>query len=203
MKNIFPNSPLRFVKHRKFNVNFLLVFVASILMHCGQVFSQAPQRMSYQAVVTDTADQPLINANVGVRISILQGSAVGTPVYVETHTTITNSNGLVSLAIGDGNVVSGTMSSIDWSTGTYFVKTETDPTGGSTYTISGASQLLSVPYALYAANISTAVGPQGPAGPDGKSILSGSIDPTFAQGVDGDFYLNTTTATLFGPKSEP
>jgi hypothetical protein len=201
MKNIFPNSPLRFVKHRKFNVNFLLVFVASILMHCGQVFSQAPQRMSYQAVVTDTADQPLINANVGVRISILQGSAVGTPVYVETHTTNTNSNGLVSLAIGGGNVVSGTMSSIDWSTGTYFVKTETDPTGGSTYTISGASQLLSVPYALYAANISTAVGPQGPAGPDGKSILSGSIDPTFTQGVDGDFYLNTTTATLFGPKS--
>jgi hypothetical protein len=177
------------------------MFVTAILLQCGPVNAQAPQRMSYQAVITDTADQPLINANVGIRISILQGSAVGTPVYVETHTTITNGNGLVSLAIGGGTVVSGNMSLIDWATGPYFVKTETDPTGGTTYTISGASELLSVPYALYAANISTAAGPQGPAGPDGKSILSGSVDPTIAQGVDGDFYLNTSTATLFGPKS--
>jgi hypothetical protein len=69
---------------------------------------------------------------------------------VETQTPTTNTNGLASIEIGVGTVVSGNFSTIDWSNGPYFIKTETDPIGGVSYTITGTSQLLSVPYALYA-----------------------------------------------------
>jgi hypothetical protein len=82
-----------------------------------------------------------------MQISILKGS---TPVYVEKHTTTTNDNGLATLEVGGGTPVSGSFIGIDWSSGTYFIKTETDPSGGTNYSITGTSQLLSVPYALYA-----------------------------------------------------
>ncbi|WP_374756627.1 BclA C-terminal domain-containing protein, partial [Dyadobacter bucti] len=88
--------------------------------------------------------------NVGIRISILQGSNDGTASYVETHAAVTNANGLVSLAIGTGTIVSGTFAAINWGSGPYFIKTETDPIGGTAYTITGTTELLSVPYALYA-----------------------------------------------------
>ena len=83
-------------------------------------------------------------------VALLQGSASGTSVYVETQTPTTNSNGLVSVEIGTGTLVSGSFSAIDWSNNTYFIKTDTAPTGGTNYTITGTSQLISVPYALHA-----------------------------------------------------
>jgi uncharacterized protein (TIGR02145 family) len=115
-------------------------------------FAQAPQKMSYQCVVRNANGVLVTNQSVGIRISILQGSSTGTVVYQETYSPApqTNANGLVSIEIGGGVPVTGTFSSIDWSTGSYFLKTETDPTGGTNYTIVGTSQLLSVPYALYA-----------------------------------------------------
>ncbi|RLD21702.1 MAG: hypothetical protein DRI54_08945, partial [Bacteroidetes bacterium] len=106
--------------------------------------------MSYQAVIRDASDNLLTNTTIGMQISILEGSETGTAVYVETHTPLSNANGLVSLEIGDGIAISGDFGTIDWTTGFYFIKTETDPEGGINYTISGTSQLLSVPYALYA-----------------------------------------------------
>ena len=112
--------------------------------------AQAPEKMSYQAVVRNATGQLVQNQNVGIKASVLQNSATGTVVYSESLTGTTNANGLVSLAIGSGTVLSGTFSSIDWSTGNYYLKTETDPTGGTNYTIAGTSQLLSVPYAMYA-----------------------------------------------------
>jgi len=87
-----------------------------------------------------------------MKVSILQGSENGTVVYSESHSSKSNSNGLVSVAIGTGNALSGVFSKIDWSNGIYFIKTETDPLGGTAYTLSTISQLLSVPYALYAGN---------------------------------------------------
>jgi len=113
-------------------------------------WAQAPQKMSYQAVVRNASNNPVVSSAVGMKISILQGSASGTVVYAETQTATTNANGLVSVEIGTGTLVSGNFATIDWSTGTYFIKTETDPTGGTSYTISGTSQLMSVPYALHA-----------------------------------------------------
>jgi hypothetical protein len=110
-------------------------------------FAQAPEKMSYQAVIRGANNALVTNQQVGMQISILQGS---TAVYEETQTPTSNTNGLVSLEIGTGTVISGSFTAIDWSADTYFIKTETDPTGGTNYTITGTSQLLSVPYALYA-----------------------------------------------------
>jgi hypothetical protein len=112
--------------------------------------AQSPQKMSYQAVVRDADNALVSNQPVGMQISILQGSASGTAVYVETQTPNSNANGLVTLEIGSGTVLNGDFSSIDWSAGPYFLKTEIDPSGGIDYSITGTSQLLSVPYALYA-----------------------------------------------------
>jgi Protein of unknown function (DUF1566)/Lower baseplate protein N-terminal domain len=112
-------------------------------------FAQTPQGMSYQAIIRDASNNLVKSLPIGIKISILQGSANGTPVYVETQNATTNANGLVTLEIGGGTPVIGTFAGIDWSTGVYFIKTETDPTGGTSYTITGTSQILSVPYALY------------------------------------------------------
>jgi len=127
----------------------LYTLIAILLINIS-AFAQAPQKMSYQAVIRNASNALMDNQSVGMQISVLQGSSTGTPVYVETQATTTNANGLVNLEIGTGTIVSGTFASIDWSTGTYYIKTETDITGGTSYSITGSSQLLSVPYALYA-----------------------------------------------------
>lgn len=121
----------------------------------GQLKAQAPEKMSYQAVVRNSGGQLVINQTIGMRISLLKGSVTGTAVYTETHAPMSNANGLVTLEIGGGTVVAGSFSTIDWSKGPYFVRTETDPAGGSNYTIVGTSQLLSVPYALHAKTAET------------------------------------------------
>ncbi|WP_114819719.1 beta strand repeat-containing protein [Chryseobacterium sp. KLBC 52] len=112
--------------------------------------SQAPEKMSYQAVMRNSSGQLLANQGVAVKVSILQGSPAGATVYSERLTGNTNANGLVSLEIGTGTIITGTFATIDWSSASYYLKTETDPAGGTNYTIAGTSQLLSVPYALYA-----------------------------------------------------
>jgi hypothetical protein len=132
--------------------------IAAALLMTASVWAQAPEKMSYQAVVRDASDALITNQAVGMQISILQGSATGTAVYEETQTPSTNANGLVSLEIGTGTVVSGDFSTIDWANDTYFIKTETDPTGGTTYTITGTSQLMSVPYALHAKTAESVTG---------------------------------------------
>lgn len=112
--------------------------------------SQAPEKMSYQAVMRNGSGQLLVNQAIAVKVSILQGSPAGAAVYSERLTGNTNANGLISLEIGTGTVLTGTFATIDWPTGSYYLKTETDPAGGTSYTIVGTSQLLSVPYAMYA-----------------------------------------------------
>lgn len=119
------------------------------------LFAQAPQKMSYQAVIRNSSGALVTSKAVGMRVSILQGTANGTEVYKEIYNPNpqTNANGLVSIEIGGGIPVTGTFAGINWANGPYFIKTETDPNGGTNYTISGISQLLSVPYALYAGNV--------------------------------------------------
>ena len=135
-----------------------IITVCAVLLMTASVFAQAPEKMSYQAVVRDGSNALVTSTAVGMQISILQGSASGTAVYVETQTPTSNINGLVSLEIGSGTVVSGDFTTIDWANGPYFIKTETDPTGGTSYTITGTSQLLSVPYALHAKTAETVTG---------------------------------------------
>ena len=112
--------------------------------------AQAPDKMSYQAVIRDANGEILKNQDVSIQFSVLQTSISGTSVYQEDHKLTTNSNGLVSVYMGIGAVSSGDFSTIDWSDGTYFLKTEIDPTGGSNYTIISTTELVSVPYAVYA-----------------------------------------------------
>lgn len=152
-------------------VLFLCVFVLNI-------FAQTPQKMSYQSVVRNNSGVLVANANVGIKISILQGTISGTVMYSETHTVLTNSNGLANLEIGSGTVVSGNFATINWSNGPYFIKTETDTAGGTNYTISGTSQLLSVPYAL---------------------LSEKAVKPTYPASVsdDSNTALYTTTRNLW------
>ena len=162
---------------------FFFTFLLLNLLFQNELQAQAPTRISYQAVMTDTSDLPILNATVGIRISILQGSSSGTAVFVETHTTATNGNGLISIQIGGGTAVTGSIGAIDWSTGPYFVLTETDPNGGTNYTITGTSELLSVPYALYSVNGTP--GPVGPAGPQGATGAQGLTGPQGPAGPAG------------------
>ena len=135
--------------------NYFL-FVSALLISCFS-WSQAPDKMSYQAVVRNSSNNLVTNQLVGTQISILQGSITGSAVFVETHSLNTNDNGLLSLEIGTGVPVFGSFSSIDWSNGPFFIKTETDPNGGSSYSIVGTSQLMSVPFALYASRADSVV----------------------------------------------
>lgn len=131
------------------------VFMAATLV------AQTPNKMSYQAVVRDASNKLVTNQAVGMKISILKGSVSGTAVYVEIYNPnpSTNINGLVTVEIGGGVPLSGNITTIDWSAGPYFIKTETDPSGGTNYSITGVSQLLSVPYALHARSADNGITP--------------------------------------------
>jgi uncharacterized protein (TIGR02145 family) len=131
-------------------------------------------------VVRNAAGRPVTNAPVGIKVSILQGTIDGSLVYSETHTIMSNTNGLVTFVIGQGTVLGGVFANIDWTNGPYFIKTEMDPSGDANYSITGASQMLSVPYALHSATAETLSVPITESDPifmgsDASSITSGDI----------------------------
>lgn len=128
----------------------LTILVTLMVMCLTTLFAQAPEKFTYQAVVRNSSGQLMASTNVGIRVSILQGSSSGGSVYVETQTVATNANGLITLSIGDGNAQQGSFADIEWANGSFFLKTEIDPNGGSNYSITSTQQLMSVPYALYA-----------------------------------------------------
>jgi uncharacterized protein (TIGR02145 family) len=212
-----------------FRYTLLSLFVFFLVIET--TFAQAPNKMSYQAVVRNASNTLITNQQVGMRISIIQGSIFGASLYVETQTVNTNANGLASLEIGAGTVVFGSFTGITWENGPYFIKTEVDPNGGSNYSIIGTSQLLSVPYALYAAKSGNAgqgpqgpkgdtgatgpEGPQGDAGPKGEPGPKGENGPAGPQGPKGEkgdgfqngtavnqiMYWNGTSWDLLNPGS--
>lgn len=128
----------------------ILLTIVCSMAYLGYVKSQSPNLFSYQAVIRDGSGALIINSNIGIELKIKQGSSAGTVVYSETQKISSNANGLITVQIGAGTVVSGSISVIDWSNGPYFLESNTDPTGGTNFTIKGTTQLLSVPYALYA-----------------------------------------------------
>lgn len=119
-------------------------------------FAQPPQAINYQGVARDSIGHPLINQNIGIKLSILDSSAVGQSVYVETHIVSTSSSGLFNLSIGLGTVVLGNFSDIKWAQGNKWFKVEIDPQVGSNYQLIGTSQFLSVPFALHLGTANTA-----------------------------------------------
>jgi hypothetical protein len=158
-----------------------LLFTA--LFFGATVFSQVPQRFNYQTIARNSTGVALVSQAVSFRLSILDGSSSGPVVYQETQAVTTNAFGLANLEIGGGTVVSGSMSSINWATGTKYLQVEFDPNGGNTFTMMGVSQLLSVPYALYAAN--SPAGPTGPTGPQGMQGIAGPAGAPGATGPQG------------------
>ena len=126
-----------------------LIWLLLTTLSLSSSFAQAPSKFSFQSVVRNSTGALVTSTTVGMRISILNGSSTGTVVYVETQTPTTNANGLATIMIGAGTVVSGIFDSVAWGSGTYFLKIETDPTGGTSYSITATQQLVSVPYALY------------------------------------------------------
>jgi hypothetical protein len=166
---------------------FFLSLVAFVTISLSS-FGQSPEGFKYQAVVRNSSNAILSNQAVGLRMTILQGTASGTSVYSETFSATTNTNGLVNIEIGNGSVLSGTFSTINWANGPYFIETAVDATGGTAYSVMGTSQLMSVPYALYAktsGNGQGPAGPQGPAGVAGPQGLQGVVGPQGPAGNDG------------------
>jgi hypothetical protein len=166
---------------------YFLIFVFSFLSF-GHLDAQAPLKIRYQAIIRDNHNQLLPKSRIGLRVSILQGSVNGTPVFVETHNRFTNENGLLSIVIGAGDVVSGDLGSVDWRNGPYYLKTEIDPDGGTNYSIKGVSEFMSIPYALFAENAANAF--SGDYNdlintPDLSVFLTQETDPVFTTSVAG------------------
>jgi len=154
------------------HLSFLLLFLITIC--CFTSFAQPPQMFNYQAVLRNASGTVIPNQNVSIRVSILANSPNGTLLYRERDTVKTNAFGLVNLKIGGGTLLSGNFNTINWQTGNKYLEIAFDINAGTNYTVMGTTQLLSVPYALYAqtAGASGVIGPTGPTGPTGLSCLS-------------------------------
>ena len=166
----------------------IIIILTLSLSYFLTSFAQAPQKFNYQGVARDNSGNVLPNQNIGLRLSIRQGTPTGTIVYRETHSASTNQFGLFDIEAGGGTVVSGVFSSINWSSGPYFFQTEMDASGGTNYLNLGTSQLLSVPYALYAET-------SGSGGSTGATGSTGPVGETGATGVTGPTGVGTTGPT--------
>jgi hypothetical protein len=160
-------------------------FIAMLLTTV--TFAQVPQGISYQAIALDGSGNPVVSGNIGVQLSILDGSATGSALYTETHSGTTNAQGLFNLVIGQGTPTVGTFPNIKWETNSKFLKVEMDATGGTSYTLVGTTQLLSVPYALQAGKVNA------------EDVVGG---PDMF-GYSGDWYsssfMTNTNAYVFAP----
>ncbi|TCD22066.1 hypothetical protein EZ456_18160 [Pedobacter psychrodurus] len=158
------------------------------------VKAQAPQQFNYQGAARNANGTPLANKNIALRISILDASSTGTVQYSEVRNVTTNALGLYALAIGatGASSVNGTIAGVTWASGLKFVKVEIDPDNGTNFSLAGTAQLLSVPYALYAANgpkgdpgVAGPTGPQGIAGPQGPAGVVGAVGAQGPIGLTG------------------
>lgn len=159
------------------------------------VSAQAPEVFNYQAVARDASGNPIASQVVSFRVSIIQGSAGGSAVYTETHSPTTTALGLVNLEVGNGLLVSGNFSTIDWGNDLFFIRIEMDITGGTNYQLMGTSQLLSVPYALQAGNVSNDQVDDADADPTNEHNTGFALNGTDLELTDGG---GTLTADLSG-----
>ena len=162
----------------------LLFFISSILS--AALFAQAPEAVKYQTVVRDGLGAIITNQAVSFQLNIHQTTSTGTIVYSETHGVTTNTYGLANMEIGNGTIVSGVFANIAWGTDKFYLEVEFDPAGGSSFTLMGTSELLSVPYALYAKTSgSSTPGPVGATGATGAAGTNGTNGATGATGANG------------------
>ena len=163
--------------------NLLLIFTLALFANS---FAQAPQAVNYQGVARNAAGKPYPNQNVALQISIHANTANGTIVYKEAHAATTNTIGLYALQIGRGTASVGTFSAIAWGTSSFYMEVEMDINGGTNYVSAGTTELISVPYALYAQTAGSSIpGPQGPVGAQGPIGLTGATGAQGPQGLTG------------------
>ena len=134
----------------------ILLIIIGIVLNYSSVIAQVPNSFRYQAVVRNSAGELVSNKLVTLKISILQGSALGASVYSEVFEYVTNEYGIVAVNIGSGVTLQGIFGSINWGSSSYYLQVEIDLDGGDNYTFMGASQILAVPYAMYALKVENA-----------------------------------------------
>ena len=164
---------------------FLMAFC--FLLLSTKAHAQAPDGINYQAVIRNSSGTLIANSTIAIRIQIKQSSASGTIVFQERHSVTTSAQGVVNLVIGQGTLLGGNFSTINWATGPYFVSLGVSFTNGTNYLDYGSQQLMSVPYALYAKN----------AGNQLNQWRYGNTLPAAALGTLGDFYLNMTNGNVY------
>lgn len=177
--------------------------LSALLLTCN-AWAQSPFQFNFQAVARNLAGNPLTNQSVDFRLSVLQGSVNGPAVYMEEQAAVTNNFGLANLLVGSGDATMGSLATVEWENGPYFLQIELDILNGEGYQLMGTSALASVPYALHAKTSEQAgpMGPQGEQGEDGKGIFTtisnsdGSFTLVF---TDGSSY---TTPSFIGPQGE-
>lgn len=169
----------------------LLLFVTATL----NVVAQSPEKMSYQAIIRSQDNSLVTDSKITLKVVIHQATISGAIVYEETHAVSTNSNGLVSLEIGVGANTSGVFKNIAWEKGPYFIETKVDVAGGTNYTINGATQLLSVPYALHSKTAEKLVG-SSITTPTRAVIVSFATSRNIASGDINNTLECKTSATL-------
>jgi hypothetical protein len=163
--------------------SLLIILACFSLMNSN---AQTPQGIPYQSVIRNGSGALIINQAVHLRFSIHDSTMLGTIVYQETHITTTSNLGMITLSIGQGTPSIGTFSAINWGSGAKFMQVELDAAGGNNYIDLGTQQMMSVPYALYAATAGNAlIGPQGPTGPQGLTGAQGIQGLTGPQGPIG------------------
>jgi hypothetical protein len=182
---------------RRTIIRIAVLFLLTVHFSLLTVFAQVPQAFNYQAVARDGLGKLIATQAIGVKIIIHKDSSLGSVVYSETFAPTTNQFGLFTVAVGKGAIVAGVFNSITWNTGDYWLQVKMDPAGGSAYADMGASQLLSVPYAMYAANggISGATGPTGISGINGATGATGQAGINGATGTTGQAGINGATGT--------
>lgn len=169
----------------------LLLFTLSLVLNFS-IKAQAPQGFNYQAVARNSSGVAITNQNIGLQIRLLQGSSSGTSVYAETFNVTSNNIGLLNLVVGTGTTIDN-FSAINWANGPYFIELSMDITGGTTYSLMGTQQLMSVPYALYAAN----------GGSTGATGATGNNGTNGATGATGTGLTGATGPTGTGPTGLP
>ena len=142
------------------------LFTLLALIATTAIFAQAPQGFNYQATVRNSSGALIVNQNVNFKFNIMLNSQTSVPVFTETHYVPTDDVGQVNLIIGQGTATTGTFSTINWGTGNYYLGIELNT--GSGYVAMGTTQLLSVPYALYANSSGNAQAPT----PDLATVLA-------------------------------
>jgi len=163
--------------------NIILIIVVAI---SSWVYAQPPKAFSFQGLATNTNGEPVVNSTVGVKISIVQNSADGNEAYIETHLVESGATGTFNLSIGKGEPQQGNFGAVSWGSDRHFIKTAIDITGNANYVYAGTSELLSVPYALFAMESGNDLtGKPGPFGPTGKQGEDGTPGPPGPPGQVG------------------